>query len=360
MAVSGDHPLGPYQLEAKLAPGSLGEVWRGEDPRSRETVAVRILPPIAAGRRTQLKKALGPRAPLRQLRHPCVAGVRDLVVTREHVAVVTDYVDGGPLTQVLREAPLTIEASCRLAADVLAGLAAVHAVGLVHGSVRPANVLLASWWQRLTPGAARLTDLPLPGLEESRAVGRLAPDHVAPEHIDGGSSMPGDVYAAGVLLYQMLSGRVPYPSRASRTTTATPPVLDLPARLWNVLASMLAGDATRRPTASEASEALERLTATFEGVPVVKAAWRAGNPPPAPEAVEPPGDNPYQTRPASPLGAPQGHTMVRPGSEAVEPVDEADAPVAPVAWYRQPWLWVGLAVVVLIATLLAVYFLVPR
>lgn len=360
MAFSGDHPLGPYQLEAKLGPGSLGEVWRAEDPRSRETVAIRVLPAEASGKRAELKKALGPRSPLRRLRHPCLAGVRDLVVTKEHVAVVTDYVDGGPLTVVLREAPLTIEASGRLAADVLAALAAVHGAGIVHGSVRPANVLLASWWQRLTPGAARLTDLPVPGFAESRPVGRLAPEHVAPEHLDGGSSTPGDVYGVGVMLYQMLSGRSPYPSRASRTANATPPVLDLPARLWNVLSAMLAGDATRRPTAAEASESLERLTATFEGVPVVKAAWRSGNPPPAPAEAVDPADDPYLTRPAAPLGAPQGHTMVRPGSAVPVADDEAPTPVAPVAWYRRPWLWIGLAVVVLVATLLAVYLLVPR
>ena len=307
-----------HRLEGALGSGSLGTVWRAVDTRSGEPVAARVLAAGAVPDRAALRRALRPGTPWRTVRDPHLVGIRELVEERHRVAVVTDHVDAGSLAAVLAsEGPLPPRTAAALVSGVLSGLAALHDAGLVHGDVRATNVLLASYWRRLSPGSARLTDPRLPGL----GVG------------EGADTPADDVRAAGALLVEALTGRAPDPAGPGAP-------LDVPPRLWNALAGMLATDPGLRPSAAAASATLAGLVDALAGLRPL--APRPGSRPGRSTASRvgaarylPAGD---LTGPAPRLGEPVEHTMVRPDAVPVPVVEEAPVEVR-TPWYRRAWVW---------------------
>ena len=316
-----------FRLEGRMLGGTLGTVWRGVDTRSGEPVAARVLAPAEVTDRSALRRTLRAGSPLRELRDPHLVAIRDLVEERHRTAVVTDFMDAGSLAEVLRsEGPLPPKTAVALVAGVLSGLAALHGAGLVHGAVRAQNVLLPSYWRRLTPGSARLADPVLPGLGGPAA-----------------ATPADDVRAAGALLYELLTGRAP-------AGEGRPATLDVPPRLWNALAGMLAPEPALRPGAAAAAEALAGLVDSLAGLrplgpvpgsrPGRPAASRVGAARYLPAAD--------LTGPAPRLGDPVEHTMVRPDAVPVPVAEEVPAVVA-TPWYRRAWVWaavVGMLLVV--------------
>ena len=317
-----------HRLEERLAEGSLGVVWRGVDTRSGETVAVRVLPPDTVADRQELRRVLRPGSPVRTLRDPHVVAVRDYVEERRRVALVTDFLDAGDLRTILRsEGPLAPRVAVALASNVLAGLAAFHAAGLVHGDVRPENVMLPSYWRRLSPGSARLTDAVLPGLAD-RPVG----------------TAEDDVYAAGAVLHEMLTGRAPVAGQPVGT-------LDLPPRLWNALASLLAVDPALRPTAAHGARTLADLVDTLGALRPL-APTRSGRPGrPAASRVGAARYLPTSdlTGPAPRLGEPAEHTVARSSLEVPAERLPVEAPPVRTPWYRRAWVWAAVGGTLLVA-----------
>ena len=323
-----------FRLEERLGERGHGTVWRATDTRSGESVAVRVLAPEAVPDRAALRRSLRPGTPWRTVRDAHLVGLRDLVEERHRIAIVSDHVDAGSLRAVLRsEGPLPPRTAVALVSGVLAGLAALHAAGLTHGAVRPENVLLASYWRRLSPGSARLADPRLPGLD-----GAGAPP-VTPAD---------DVRAAGVLLVEALTGRAPDPA-AGRLAP-----LEVPPRLWNALSGMLAEEPGLRPGASEASEALAALEDSLAGLRPI--APGPGDRPAKPAASRvgaarylPAGD---LTGPAPRLGEPVEHTVLRP--DAVPVVAEEEVPVVVATpWYRRSWVWAAVGGTLLVVAAVA-------
>lgn len=315
-----------FRLEGRLLGGSLGTVWRGVDTRTGEPVAVRVLAANAVADRAALRRSLREGTPWRTVRDPHLVAIRDLVEERHRVAVVTDFVDAGSLREVLRsEGPLPPRTAVALASGVLSGLAAVHAADLVHGDVRAENVLLASYWRRLSPGSARLTEPAVPGLAAPRT-----------------ATAADDVRAVGVLLHEMLTGRAPDAGGLG--------ALDVPPRLWNALAGLLAEDPLRRPRAGDAAEALAALVEPLAGlrpltpVPGGRAGRAAASRVGAARYL-PAGE---LTGPAPRLGEPAEHTMVRPDAVPVAIPDEAPI-VAPTPWFRRAWVWSAIVGTLLVA-----------
>lgn len=305
-----------YRLEQRLGAGMHGVVWRGVDTRSGEPVAARVLAPSAVADRAELRRALRPGAPWRALHDPNLVALRDLVEERHRLAVVTDHLDAGDLRTVLdSEGPLAPRVAVALVSGVLSGLAAIHGAGLVHGDVRAENVLLPSYWRRLSAGSARLGDPVLPGLG--------APASAGPAD---------DVLGAGVLLHEALTGRTP---EAGRPLGA----LDLPPRLWNALAGLLQPEPALRPTAADAAATLAGLVDALAGLrPLAGGTTGAARPTPSRVGAArylPAAD---LTGPAPRLGEPIEHTIARPDAvPAVVP--EPEPPAVRTPWYRRAWVW---------------------
>jgi hypothetical protein len=285
-----------YVLERQLGSGAMGTVWAAVDQRTGDQVAAKLLRPEFARDPEILTRFVQERSILLDLVHPNVVRVRDLVVEGEDLAIVMDLVQGADLRVRLRAAgTLAPGEAARITADVLEALAAAHSGGVLHRDVKPDNVLLTAE----EPPGVRLGDFSIARLAQEttvRMTGVLGtPDYMAPEIFTAETvSAASDVYATGVLLYELLAGRAPFAGGgtgyavANRHVTAEPPpVVGLPRELDAVLHAMLAKDPARRPTAQDAAGSLRDLLPVLQELPALPVApeptsWKAAGTGPAP------------------------------------------------------------------------------
>lgn len=267
-----DNALGAsYVLDERIGRGATGEVWRGTDRRSGETIAAKVLHSEHLEDDTLVERFVRERSILVGLRHPNVVAVRDLVVEGDRLAIVMEFVGGGSLRDTLTErGPLRPAVALRTVAAVLDGLAAAHDRKVLHRDLKPDNVLLASAWQYLGPGAVKLSDFGIAEIvaaDTSSSSGLIGtPEYMAPEQlVTGAGDLPADVYSAGILLYELLAGRTPFAGPgtsyevAHRHVTSEAPRLPVPDPVWDAITGMLAKDPGRRPTARVAAAQLRRL-----------------------------------------------------------------------------------------------------
>jgi len=205
-----------YEIADEIGRGGFSIVYRARDRRIGADVAIKLLvPPPAAARlaRERLRREV---QVVRQLSHPNIVAVYDVVDDGPWSFVVMEYVPGPDLAvRVRQRGPLDPDAAARLGCDITAALAAAHRRGILHRDVKPQNILLAP------DGRARLTDFGsarLAGQETVTQTGGLVGtvDYAAPEQLAGGrGDARADEYALGVTLYYALTGELParVPSR---------------------------------------------------------------------------------------------------------------------------------------------------
>ncbi|WUH93300.1 serine/threonine protein kinase [Streptomyces sp. NBC_00433] len=275
-------PVGSkYLLEEPLGRGATGTVWRARvRDESGTAVAVKVLKEELAGDPDVVMRFLRERSVLVRLRHPHIVRVRDLVVEGDLLALVMDLVDGPDLHRYLREnGPFTPVAASLLTAAVADALAASHADGVVHRDLKPANVLLATLTgengeERMHP---MLTDFGIARLADSPGVTRThefvgTPAYVAPESAQGRPQTSAvDVYGAGILLYELVTGRTPFQGenaievlQAHLNQQPRRPST-VPEPLWTVIERCLRKEPTQRPSADSLARAL-RVVAAGVGV----------------------------------------------------------------------------------------------
>lgn len=284
-------PVGSkYFLEEPLGRGATGTVWRGRvrgaddsagsggtgDAAAGAAVAVKVLREELASDPDVVMRFLRERSVLVRLRHPHIVQVRDLVVEGDTLALVMDLVDGPDLHRYLREnGPFSPIGAALLTAAVADALAASHADGVVHRDLKPANVLLATTVDG--DGAERmhpmLTDFGIARLADSPGVTRThefvgTPAYVAPESAQGRPQTSAvDVYGAGVLLYELVTGRPPFRGETAIEVVQAhlneqpqrPP--SVPEPLWTVMERCLRKDPAQRPSADNLARALRVVAA---------------------------------------------------------------------------------------------------
>ncbi|SFV04795.1 serine/threonine-protein kinase [Pseudoduganella namucuonensis] len=223
--------FGPYTLRRELARG----VWLAESG-GRE-VALKLAP---AGGGAFLRAAwLAAR-----LDHPGVVAVLDAGERDGTAYVVSEHVPGPSLAAALEAGPPPLERALAWTGQLLEALAHVHKRGVVHRDIKPSNLLLAA------DGGLRIADFGL-ACRAGPAEAHGTPAYMAPEQMRGQVDQRSDLYAAGVVLYQLLEGRKPYrgtPFEVMRLALAgePPPLPRALARYDAVLARALAPDAGRR------------------------------------------------------------------------------------------------------------------
>jgi serine/threonine protein kinase/tetratricopeptide (TPR) repeat protein len=264
--------LGRYQVRRALGQGGFGEVYLAHDTQLDRPVAIKVLragpgPPQAEGERF-LQEARR----LAQLRHPGIVTVHDVGVHEGRVYIVSDYLDGPDLGRWLRDHRPAWPEAVRIAAAVADALAHAHARLIVHRDVKPANIVLTA------DRAPVLVDFGL-GLDEAQAGGREkglvsgTPWYMSPEQaagtahrIDGRT----DIYSLGVVLYELLTGRVPFRAanplellRQVRDDEPQPPrqlVGDIPPALEaGCLKALAKRQQDRYTTAADFAEDLRRV-----------------------------------------------------------------------------------------------------
>lgn len=348
-------PVGSkYLLEEPLGRGATGTVWRARQRETAgaeaavagqpgETVAIKVLKEELAQDADIVMRFLRERSVLLRLTHPNIVRTRDLVVEGDLLALVMDLIEGPDLHKYLRQnGPFTPVAASLLTAQIADALAASHADGVVHRDLKPANVLLDERGGQMKPmltdfGIARLADSP--GLTRTHEfVG--TPAYVAPESAEGRPQTSAvDIYGAGILLYELLTGRPPFAGGTAlevlhRHLSEEPQrPSTVPEPLWTVIERCLRKEPNERPSAVSLARGL-RVVASGIGVhstpAEVEAALGVGallapDPSPAPVPETPGAADPTQVLPGgagrSPMGAydPNAMTSVMP------PVGAADA-----------------------------------
>ena len=260
-----------YELEERLGVGAMGEVWRALDRQTGQHLAAKVLRAEYARDAGIVTRFIQERSILLDLTHPNIVRVRDLVVEGERLAIVMDLVEGGDLRRHLREhGPVAPAYAVPLACVVLDALASAHSSGCLHRDVKPDNVLLARG-DVSRPQDARLSDFSIARLAQESTVQSTAllgtPGYMPPELFrDGQFSGASDVYATGVLLYELLGGRTPFAGTGTahtighRHVTSAPPPLPVSAPLWEVIERMLAKDPRARLGAEATAAVLRALS----------------------------------------------------------------------------------------------------
>lgn len=286
--------IGHYHLEALLGRGGMGQVYLAWDERLRRHVAIKRILKRSAETTPQERALLRREArAVASLSHPAIVQVYDVIEDNEGAgeSIVMEHVAGETLSALLRHGALELPLALRLAREVAEGLVAAHARGLVHRDLKAANVMLTA------AGHAKILDfglaLALPGGVAHRPRGRAGTLEVmAPEQLSGGEvDQRTDLFALGVLLWEMATGSRPFPRRADRRPRrpatdlrSSPTLLEaaLPPRLVDLLVRLLANDPGRRPANAEEVAAALREMETAPGTP----AARAPRPDSAPDAAD--------------------------------------------------------------------------
>jgi hypothetical protein len=266
----GERRLGSrYVLGESLGSGATGEVFHGRDADGVE-YGVKVLHAALARDRGLVSRFVAERSALLDIDSPHVVQVHDLVAEGQTLAIVMEYVPGGNLRQLLTAGgPLPTTEVARLGAGVAAGLAAVHAAGVVHRDVKPENVLLDN---RQHPARPLLTDFGISRLitaeQPDRTTGLIGtPYYLAPELIDGNPPTPAcDLYALGILLYELTTGTPPFTGpllSVLRDHAQTTPLRPggMPEQLWSLITELLAKNPEQRiADATEVETRLRHLT----------------------------------------------------------------------------------------------------
>ena len=280
-----------YQLGRLLGAGGMARVVAARDLRLDRSVAIKLVPVAGidrAGRERFVREAWSAAG----FAHPDAVAVYDAGESDGYLFLVMELVDGSSLAERLAErGRLDVDEALRITRRVLAALGAAHEAGIVHRDVKPGNVLLGAAGEVKLADfgiAKRLGDITADVTSSGQFVG--TPKYLAPEQVVGERSTPAtDVYAVGVVLYEMLAGRPPYDAGNSMATAIAhrdAPIPDLhrarpevPAHVVAVVRRAMAKrPAERFGSAAEMAAALAQPPATIR--PLVM-------PVPGPEASGP-------------------------------------------------------------------------
>ena len=248
--------FGPYQVERLIGRGGLGAVYLARDEQGAAT-ALKLVD--LGGEDAETLRDLFAResAVARRLLHPGIVQVRDTGQLGHIGFMAMEFVAGGDLEQLRARRPLPLGTVVQIASDIAGALEHAHGHGVLHRDIKPGNILLdaASGHAKLTDfGLARLSDL-----QRSRT-GVLAgtPAYMSPEQLAEGSQDPrSDLYSLGVVLFELLAGRLPHEGGSlgallrAVSLTPAPPLQpwrpDIPEGLADLVARLLEKDRSRRP-----------------------------------------------------------------------------------------------------------------
>jgi eukaryotic-like serine/threonine-protein kinase len=249
---------GRYRVEARIARGGMATVYRALDTRLDRVVALKVMHQLFAENDQFVARFIREAKSAARLSHPNVVAVYDQGDDGGYVFLAMEYVQGRTLRDLLRERTrLNPQEALWVLEPVLAALAAAHAAGLVHRDVKPENVLLAD------DGRVKVADFGLAraaaNLEATSAtslIGTVA--YLSPEQVIRGiADERSDVYSAGVMLFEMLTGRPPYDGETAVSVAlkhahedVPPPsslVSGIPSSVDLLVARATARDADRRP-----------------------------------------------------------------------------------------------------------------
>ncbi len=243
---SGARPLDGYTIKRAIGRGGFGEVYYATSDSGKEVALKLILRNLDVERRGVLQ--------CMNLKCPNLLTIFDLKASdADDTFVVMEYVAGPSLASVLKQYPsgLPLPEVRRWLKGLVEGVAYLHDHGIVHRDLKPANLFMEEGIVKIGDyGLAKLIT-PSHGTEHSESIGTC--HYMAPEIGSGKYNKPIDVYAMGVILYEMITGRVPFDGETvnevlMKHLTARPDVSSSPSRIRTIVAKALAKDPNQRPS----------------------------------------------------------------------------------------------------------------
>ena len=258
MALAPGTHLGPYEIQAPIGAGGMGEVYRAHDPRLKRDVAIKVLPAGMAMDRAHIARFEREARAASALSHPNIVAVYDLGLEGQTYWIATELVVGEPLKTLIERGPLPARRTIEIATQIAGGLAAAHAAGVVHRDLKPGNIMVTregrikildfGLAKRRTEGDGVPEDLTHTGAVMGTAA-YMSPEQVRGEPVDHRS----DIFCLGLILHEMLSGKRTFTGESSvhimhAILTEDAPELPagVPAGLARIVAHCLEKEASAR------------------------------------------------------------------------------------------------------------------
>jgi predicted Ser/Thr protein kinase len=278
---------GRYRMVGLLGKGGMGQVYRADDLKLGQPVALKFLPPGFDANPARLQRFLNEVRTARQVSHANVCRVYDAGEADGQHFLSMEYVDGEDLASLLRRiGHLPKDKAIQIARQLCAGLAAAHELGVLHRDLKPANIMIDG------RGRARITDFGLAALAEEIGAAEIhsgTPAYMAPEQLAGREvSVRSDLYSLGLVLYELFTGKQAFRASTlgelrrlqSETTPASPSSLleGFDPTVERIILRCLDADPARRPASALS------VAAALPGGDPIAAALAAGETP-SPEMV---------------------------------------------------------------------------
>jgi serine/threonine protein kinase/Tol biopolymer transport system component len=298
-----------YKIVEKLGEGGMGVVYKAEDTQLRRTVALKFLSSETVDNEEVKARLIREAQAAASLEHPNVCPIYGIHEEDGESFIVMAYVDGSALSEKIKERPLPLDEAVNMAVQIAEGLQEAHEHGVVHRDVKPANVMLDR------KGRVKILDFGLAAVADRTRLTKEGttlgtPAYMSPEQAQGGKiDRRTDIWALGVILYEMLTGKHPFPGDYEQAVmygiinedpepvtalrSGVPPkVDDLIAKalakspderyqqveemlvdLRGLIKNLVAGSTPRRAAPSDAGVRLSRTAMAFIVVLAIGAAW---------------------------------------------------------------------------------------
>jgi serine/threonine-protein kinase len=241
-----------YRIVSALGRGGMGEVYRADDLKLGQRVALKFLSPEFANDVGRMRHLVNEVRLARKISHPNVCRVYDIGEADGRHYLSMEYIDGEDLASLLKRiGRLPPEKVLEIARQLCAGLAAAHEQGVLHRDLKPANIMIDS------RGRARIADFGLAVMARSRTAGQIAgtPAYMAPEQVAGRLlTAKTDIFALGLILYELLTGARAFHGvtleqryHADRDAEAVARSADIDPSIKNVIVRCLKQDPAARP-----------------------------------------------------------------------------------------------------------------
>jgi serine/threonine-protein kinase len=277
-----------YKILEKLGEGGMGVVYKAEDTKLKRTVALKFLTPQALGGEEEKSRFVHEAQAAASLNHPNICTVYEIDESEGQTFIAMEYVDGRSLKAKIESGPLKLSEATDIAVRIAQGLKEAHERGIVHRDIKPANIMLTG------TGEPKIMDF---GLAKSRdrtqvtkagttlgTVAYMSPEQARGERVDRRT----DIWSLGVLLYEMISGRLPFkgdyePAVVYSILNEEPEPLTavrtgVPVELERVTAKLLAKDsAARYQHVDEVPVDLGRIDLSGSSISMLGASTPGGN-----------------------------------------------------------------------------------
>ncbi len=201
---------GRYEIIEELGKGGMGRVYRVEDTKAKEEIALKLIKPEIAADKKTIERFRNELTTARKISHRNVCRMYDLSEERGQHYITMEYVPGEDLKSLIRRVKIDIGTSIRIASQICEGLSEAHRLGIVHRDLKPSNIMIDK------QGDAKIMDFGIARTVKGKGITGYGvmigtPEYMSPEQVEANEvDQRSDIYSLGIILYEMTTGRLPF------------------------------------------------------------------------------------------------------------------------------------------------------